>query len=199
MTADIRALRRSPLGADSRVPGDLAAADGITLREAPFLAQILVRLDPTAAALAALEAATGIRLPTTPNCTDTSPGMTTAHWLAPDEWLVVAEAEPPVLLLRLQAPVEAHGGCLVDVSAHRTALALRGPRAVEILASGCSVDLDPRAFPVGACVQTQLARVDVILVRIDADEIGVLVRASFARYLVDWLKDAIGADERGPS
>ena len=35
-------------------------------------------------------------------------------------------------------------GTVVDVSAHRTLLELSGPRVPELLAGGCSIDLDPR-------------------------------------------------------
>ena len=48
-----------------------------------------------------------------------------------------------------------------------------------------------RAHNTGDVAQTQLARVDVILTRIGDDTYEVFVRASFARYLVDWLTDAL--------
>ena len=68
----------------------------------------------------------------------------------------------------------------------------RGRAARDLLARGCPLDLDPRSFAADQCAQTLLARVDVILFLMDdRDAFGVLVRASFARYLVDWLRDAI--------
>jgi hypothetical protein len=51
-----------------------------------------------------------------------------------------------------------------DVSAQRTTLSITGPQAADVLAHGCAIDLDPRAAPAGTCVQTNLARVGVILV-----------------------------------
>ena len=95
--------------------------------------------------------------------------------LGPDWWLVVGpagEAEPGV-----------------DVSAQRTTLELRGWRARDVLMTGCPLDLD--ALGVGATAQTLLGQAQVILHRTAPDAWRVLVRASFARYLADWLLDAM--------
>jgi sarcosine oxidase subunit gamma len=78
----------------------------------------------------------------------------------------------------------------VDVSAQRTTLLLGGSRVRDVLAHGCSLDLHPSRFPAGACAQTMLAHAPVILLALPAGEFWVLVRASFAAYLADWLFDA---------
>jgi sarcosine oxidase subunit alpha len=96
--------------------------------------------------------------------------------LGPDWWLVVGSPEMP-------------GG--VDVSAQRTTLELRGPRARDVLMTGCALDLYPMVFPVGASAQTLLAQAQVILHHAAPDTYRILVRASFARYLADWLLDAM--------
>jgi heterotetrameric sarcosine oxidase gamma subunit len=96
--------------------------------------------------------------------------------LGPDWWLLVGQ--PPA-------------GEGVDVSAHRTTLELHGPRARDVLMTGCSIDLYPPAFPVGACAQTLLAQAQVVLHRVAPDTYRLLVRASFAGYLADWLLDAM--------
>jgi sarcosine oxidase subunit gamma len=76
----------------------------------------------------------------------------------------------------------------VDVSANRVAFELSGPDAADVLAQGCSLDLDLMAP--GGCAQTLLARAQVILYRPDAETFGILVRPSFAGYLRAWLLDA---------
>ena len=59
------------------------------------------------------------------------------------------------------------------------------------LAAGCALDLHPRMFRAGCCAQTLLAKVPVILDQLDGSPtFHVLVRASFAAYLADWLVDA---------
>ena len=78
----------------------------------------------------------------------------------------------------------------VDASANRVCLELSGPAAEEVLAQGCSLDLHPSAFAEGACAQTLLARVQVILWRREAERWQLFVRPSFAPYLRAWLADA---------
>ncbi|OAH12979.1 sarcosine oxidase subunit gamma [Streptomyces jeddahensis] len=67
-----------------------------------------------------------------------------------------------------------------------------GPRARDLPAHGCPLDLYPRAFRAGRCAQTTLARTQVVLFAREQPERGfwVLVRSSFAGYLTDWLLDA---------
>jgi sarcosine oxidase subunit gamma len=61
----------------------------------------------------------------------------------------------------------------------------------DVLGRGCSIDLRERAFPAGACAQTLVARIRVIVERTAADEYVLRVRRSFAPYLVAWLLDAL--------
>lgn len=90
-----------------------------------------------------------------------------------------------------KAAGEAHVS-VTDVSAQRTTLLVSGPRARDLLAHGCSLDLHPRVFTPGGCAQTALARAQVVLVARAEARAGfwVLVRSSFAGYLADWLLDA---------
>ena len=101
---------------------------------------------------------------------------------------------PPRRLRRAGAGAAA----VVDVSANRTTISIAGPRARDLLAFGCSIDLDPRAFGPGRCAQTMLARAQVIIVPVGPEAepaFRVLVRPSFAAYLAAWLADAaVGLD-----
>jgi sarcosine oxidase subunit gamma len=187
----MHALRRSPLAlAGGRHAGVAAATGGaVTLAEVPFLAQLNLRLDPKGPAADAVGLELGAPLPTGPGTTTS--GDVTVVWLGPDEWLVVG---PPGaerdLEDRLRSAIGAEHASVVDVSAQRTTLHLTGPRARDLLAMGCALDLHPRVFGEGACAQTTLARAQVVLVGRDAGAFWLLVRASFAAYLVDWLIDA---------
>lgn len=204
MTVDIvsrtvqDSARRSPLGTYA---GQLAAVPkGVTIREVPFLTQLDLRVEPGSDAAAAAERVLGVALPTTA-CTAVS-GVDGAEvlWLGPDEWLVVAPAGQDALEGDLRTAV-GQQGAVVDVSAQRTTIAISGPRTAELLAHGCSIDLDPRVSPKGTCVQTLLALAGVVLVVRDehASDVWVLVRSSFARYLADWLLDACAEYEDDPS
>ncbi|GEC10164.1 sarcosine oxidase subunit gamma [Streptomyces spinoverrucosus] len=185
---------RSPL---SQVADHLAAATrtsggAIRLAELPFLAQLNVRMDAKGAAAEAVGLALDLQLPLQPN-TVVRAGELTALWLGPDEWLLVG---PPGSERDLESRIRQAAGdefvSVIDVSAQRTTLLVTGPRAHDLLAHGCSLDLHPRAFGPGRCAQTTLGRTQVVLVARDDPRAGfwVLVRSTFAGYLADWLLDA---------
>ncbi|MBD0841191.1 sarcosine oxidase subunit gamma [Streptomyces sp. TRM68416] len=185
---------RSPL---VRVADRLAAATRsssgeIRLAELPFLAQVNVRLDAKGAAAEAVGLTLGLPLPIQPN-TAVRAGELTALWLGPDEWLLIG---PPGserdLERRIREAAEGEPVSVTDVSAQRTTLLVTGPRARDLLAHGCALDLHPRVFGPGRCAQTTLGRTQVVLVARDEPRAGfwVLVRSSFAGYLAEWLLDA---------
>jgi len=105
----------------------------------------------------------------------------TVLWQGPDEWLVLGGREQDF----------AGAAAAVDVSANRVCFELAGEEATEVLASGCSLDLD--AFAPGSCAQTLLARAQVILLRPELERWWILVRPSFAPYLRAWLEDALAS------
>jgi len=186
--------RFSPLSAAA---GRLAAATrasggALRLAELPFLTQIDLRLAPGGPAAEAAGLALGAPLPPEP-CTAVRTGDLAVLWLGPDQWLVVG---PPGAQEDLEARLRKAAGeahvSVTDVSAQRTTLLVSGPRARDLLAHGCSLDLHPRAFTPGRCAQTALARAQVVLVAREEVRAGfwVLVRSSFAGYLADWLLDA---------
>ena len=171
------------------------------VRELPFLAQLDLRADPSDADLMArLTGALGARPPTEPNTAVVSDdGTRHVLWLGPDEWLIVAEPDAgPALEPAIRDAIGDGRGAVVDVSANRTTLSVSGPRARELLAFGCSIDLDERRFKPGMCVQTLLARANVIIVPVGPavePAFRVLVRPSFAAYLAAWMTDAaVGLD-----
>ena len=190
----LTAQLRSPLAhaADRLAAATRASGGAIRLAELPFLTQVDLRLDAKGAAADAVGLALDLQLPLDPN-TVVRAGELTALWLGPDEWLLVG---PPGSQRDLQRRVrEAAGGqpvSVTDVSAQRTTLLVAGPRARDLLAHGCALDLHPRVFRPGRCAQTTLARTHIVLVARDEPRAGfwVLVRSSFAGYLTDWLLDA---------
>jgi sarcosine oxidase subunit gamma len=195
--AAARPVARSPLGRESAESWTVGSVRGpagtfAEIREHPFVAQVDVRVRADEAAFGAIERAVGVRPTTTPNRSAGSESGARILWLGPDEWLVVDSAQAPASLESLLATaIASFGGTAVDVSAHRTIFELSGPAARDLLASACSIDLDPRVFGPGVCAQTMLARVDVVLDCLAPELIRVFVRASFATYLVAWLRDAL--------
>jgi sarcosine oxidase subunit gamma len=173
---------------------------GVRITAEPFVAMVDVRLAHEVVSGYAGHSAHNhsrpdLGLPTTPS-TWVARGDGQAIWLGPDEWLVTdAFRSPQDLESELRAAIGS-GGAIVDVSAQRTTLRLRGEHVRDVLATGCAVDLHPRAFPAGSAAQTTLGLAGVVLLALDDGVDGgetdyrLLVRSSFARYLAAWLLDA---------
>ncbi|MBB6427885.1 sarcosine oxidase subunit gamma [Sphingopyxis sp. JAI128] len=131
----------------------------------------------------------GIALPRAA-CRSESNGPSSALWLGPDEWLLLHADLQDDWVSRLAAHLEGELCSLVDVSHRQVALAVQGARAAEILASGCALDLSPRAFPVGMCTRTMFARAEVVLWRTGSMSFHLDVWRSFARYVEALLREA---------
>ncbi|WP_200300991.1 sarcosine oxidase subunit gamma [Streptomyces adelaidensis] len=185
---------RSPLShaADRLAAATRTSGGAVRLAELPFLTQLNVRLDAKGAAADAVGLALDLALPLEPNSVVRA-GELTALWQGPDEWLLVA---PPGAQRDLESRIREAAAdepvSVTDVSAQRTTVLVTGPRARDLLAHGCPLDLHPRAFDAGRCAQTTLGRTQIVLVARDEPRAGfwVLVRSSFAGYLADWLLDA---------
>lgn len=187
--------RKSPL---SGYVGRLADCP-LDLAEEPFVRHLVLRLDPASTAVVEVERRLGLTLPPA-NRASGAGGPRTVVWLGPDEWLIMDSGAQDDLAAELAAIVRPTDGAVVDVSAQRTTLRLRGPHARSVLAKGCSVDLHPRIVVPGLAVQTMIAHAAVVLVTVDvgspdqglaADlDCRILVRSTFAAYLADWLLDA---------
>jgi sarcosine oxidase, subunit gamma len=114
-----------------------------------------------------------------------------ALWLGPDEWLLIA---PPALGAaladELTTALAELPHSLVDVSHRQSAAELRGPLAATLLSAGCPLDLDERAFPVGMCTRTVLAKAEVVLWRTAAEVFRIEVARSFVAYVSEFLAEA---------
>jgi sarcosine oxidase subunit gamma len=146
------------------------------------------------------------RLPGLPRAGESATdGDRTTLGLGPDEWLVLGPYGTQGDIEReLRDAIARSGdwGAVTDVSAQRTSFVLSTPRAREVLATGCSLDLHARAFGPGRCAQTDLARANVVLHQVDErPTYELLVAGSLAAYVAAWLADALQstADTTGGS
>ncbi len=102
-------------------------------------------------------------------------------WLGPDEWLVVGEAGSEGSIEReLQDALAGQDQSVVDVSANRIVVELVD--GLDLLASGCGLDLDPSRWLPGMCAQSLFGGAQVILHQLDERTTRVFVRPSFAGY-----------------
>jgi sarcosine oxidase subunit gamma len=134
----------------------------------------------------------GQKLPTVPNTM--SANMHRVYWLGPDEWLILTDSK--TLVEELQQSLSPLHGAVNDVSGGQIALRVSGTQVRDVLAKGCTLDFHPRVFTAGMCAQSGLAKASVLFsLTGEADTFDVIVRRSFADYLVRWLRHA--ADEYG--
>ena len=168
-----------------------ALPDGVQITPRPFVAMADLRGDPAGPAAATVAEYLGLTLPATPS-TYVESETATAIWLGPDEWLITSPFRAPEELETGLREAVGSGGTVVDVSAQRTTLRLRGEHARDLLAGGCSLDLHPRVFGRGAAAQTLLGLAGVVLMALDdtGTHYQIVVRSSFAGYLTSWLLDA---------
>lgn len=190
-----RTGRRSALSHFFGVAAANSRADGdaVVISERPFLGHLNLRGDPEDAGfMSAVESVLGFGLPTAPN-TVAANGDLLALWLGPDEWHVVTPpaAQTP-LLDSLEDSLNGMHFAVTDVTGGQTVITVSGPRAGDILAKGCPLDLHPSVFKPDDCAQTLLAKANV-LIRCVADSppaFELIVRRSFAEYTALWLNDA---------
>ncbi len=124
-----------------------------------------------------------IGLPVAANTTARTDALTT-FWLGPHSWLLVAKSDSSPLadFIQKRDALNAAGGALFDLSASRVAYRLAGTHATELLATGCPLDLHPRAFRTGDCAQSVFGRVNALLYKSDdAPTFVIMVARSFAR------------------
>lgn len=151
-----------------------------------------------------------IVLPTAPNTT-TKGDAVTAFWLGPRSWLLVAGGPSPALgglgepssalgglsdFTAKRDSLNAIGAALFDLSASRVAYTLSGKEAVNVLTSGCPLDLHPRVFPGGACAQSVFGHVSALVYKPDeSPSFTLMVARSFARDI--WQALCVAAAQYG--
>jgi len=103
-------------------------------------------------------------------------------WLGPDEWLVVTDpGEAAAIARELDPALTGHHHSVIDVGANRIAFDLTD--GLEVLASGCGLDLHPTRWRPGMCAQTMVGQAQVIFHQRDERTTRIFVRPSFAGYL----------------
>jgi sarcosine oxidase, subunit gamma len=158
------------------------------VQSVPPATRYILRGSP--AVRAAAEQALILQLPASA-CRAVADGERAALWLGPDEWLLIAaDGAAASVAAALSEALQALPHSLVDVSHRQIALVLNGPQAATLLAAGCPLDLDARAFPVNMCTRTVLGKAEVVLWRTGAQRFRIEVWRSFAAYVSAFLAEA---------
>jgi sarcosine oxidase, subunit gamma len=117
-------------------------------------------------------------------------GERAALWQGPDEWLLLAEEGATDLFSQLETALASVFHALVDVSHRQVGIVLEGPGAARLLAAGCPLDLDLRAFPVGMSTRTLLVKAEIGLWRRGDEAFRIEVGRSVAPYVARILSEA---------
>lgn len=138
----------------------------------------------------------GAEAPVEPN-TVIDAGDRRVYWLGPDEWLIVTPAgQQQKIAAELRAALDGVFSSVVDNSSGLTTIHVSGENAAALLATDCPLDLHPREFEPGQCAQTRLAKAGMTISPLaDGPGFEVIIRRSFADYLLRWLQDAAVAFE----
>lgn len=186
-------VRESPLvGVQAllaQTPSHLHAQ--VRIEEMPFLELNNIRGNSNSPEFAqAVGEVLGITLPVEANTV--SVGAThVLWWLGPNEWLAQSRQDTPAVLeAALRGRFGDQFSTTVDVSSGYTTLRLSGVHARDVLQKGCPLDLHPKAFTEGQCAQSYFFKAGMT-VRPQADGAWVvIVRRSFADYVVRMMLDA---------
>ena len=182
-------LVRFDLGARATRSPDAAA---IIVRERAFLGHLNLRGDPLDPRLAAaVSAVLRAAPPIIANTVHEAQGNA-VDWLGPDECLIVTpEGRAAAIESALRTALADLWVAVTDVSGGQTVVVVRGDPVRELLAKGCPIDLHPRAFGVGQCAQSHLAKTPILIRPLDDEcSFEIVVRRSFADYFWLWLEDA---------
>jgi sarcosine oxidase subunit gamma len=122
-------------------------------------------------------------------------GSRATLWLGPDEYLLLdlgpgdgaAGESHAAAAQSLERALAAEPHALVDVSHRQFALEISGPHAATMLSAACPLDLDLRAFPVGMCTRTVLAKADIVLWRTGQTTFHLEAWRSFGAYVSELL------------
>jgi sarcosine oxidase, subunit gamma len=163
--------------------GRMAATALVSITPADPAFRLSLRARPDA--VSAMSKALGVSLPVKPKLSETK-GARTALWLGPDEWLVIDSAKNPMNDVVKTKVLNSS----VDVSHRNTAIVVSGAAAEATLSAGCPHNLSLKAFPIGACSRTILGKVEIVVLRMDAQTFRVECWRSFSDYVMTYLSGA---------
>jgi sarcosine oxidase subunit gamma len=138
----------------------------------------------------ALDQALDLTLPTAQNASVR--GDYALLWLSPAEWLLELHVnETRAVESELSRRLTSSLAVVTDIGDALVSFELSGAGVLEILMTGCGLDLRPHAFPPGRVARTALADVPAILWNPGKpDRLRCLIDRGFAGHFLLWLEGA---------
>ena len=148
------------------IPSESASAEGCTMALALAEKRYSLRGE-----VAALQAFSAVPLPNKiGDVSDHGAGM--AIMLGPDEWLLIGT---------ISGDGAGQPLSITEITERQIGITLQGPRAAEILISGCPLDLERMA--VGRGTRTIYETVEIVVIKRGAAQFHIEVWRSFAPWL----------------
>ena len=174
--------------AEKMLPNPNGGKSGLVFCEMAHLGKLNMRADKSIGKN--IKSITGCTFPPAANKFTTA-GERHAVWLGPDEFMIICEAgKDEELASAIHASFESRHMAVTNITDALAAFHLKGDAVRQVLAKGCSLDLDYKSFPSGDVAQTLLSHAAVTIMALADHEFIVICRSSFASYLHDWLCDA---------
>lgn len=166
---------------------EAATAPLAVIEPAPPVAMVTLRCAHAEPRLAVALAGLGLPMPGQRRIE--TAGARRIAWMSPDELLLIL---PPgdlaAVLDGLQTALAGVHHLAVDVSDARAMFHIRGPRAREVLAKLCPVDLAPAAFGPGEIRRSRAAQVSAAFWMTGSDAFALVCFRSVADYVVGLLE-----------
>jgi methylglutamate dehydrogenase subunit D len=107
---------------------------------------------------------------------------------APGQWFSFSEGTGKATAVARLTDALAGIASIIDHSSGKVVFRITGARARDVLAKGCPIDLDPRAFAPGSAAATEIAHIGCQLWQVDeAPTFDLLVNRSIAKSFWSWL------------
>ena len=135
-------------------------------------------------------------LPTEAN-TSTISDKLTAIWLSPDEWMIVTNEkvkkdtnEYQLNEILFNDISKSNLGAVIDVTDQFVQLEIKGKDIYELFSAGSPFNFNEFKDKKGACAQTILNHIDIIVHNKGDQIMNLFVRRSFAEHLWSWIDDS---------
>ena len=194
MAEEMARSSQSAFGATMHIgrSGRPDGAAGVTVRERSnvAVASVAARKGKAEALIVKIKARTGLELPFLPRLV--VDGHLGFLWMAPGQWLAMADAEDgPAFAADLAADL-AGLASITDQSDGRALVRISGANVRDALAKGCMLDLHPNVFQVGHTAITPIALLTVQVTRLPDAASGatfeLAIMRSFSVNLWHWLE-----------
>lgn len=113
---------------------------------------------------------------------------------APGQWFALSDGVGRSSAVARLSDALAGIGSVIDHSAGKIVVRVTGPRARDVLAKGCPIDLDARAFGPGSAASTEIAHIGCVIWQVDDQPtFDLAFNRSVAKSFWSWLAASAAA------